>query len=332
MTINLINPGDNSGSFDCNEKSPLMQNLNEDIINKNCGACKTPSLNDVDGVENSWFNELDVKDTNAGHAGNCDPMQTGHIINDPNNPNPDVIYRYPKGIRGCNQAMYDLFSDLVVIDSNSKVHRVPIIYGTQERAVAEILQSNVRKDETLVVDRITLPMLSIYNSDMQYNQNRFLFHQALDYRIKKNTGKPGFTNKERHERDTVFGVARGVPIDMSYTLYAWTSYLEDMNQILEQIFTKFSLVAYINVRGVPWEVIVKLNSTANNIDIEPGDQNLRIIKYQFNLTAETYIPQPIVRKKSVLAIKTDFFNSVNVEEINDVFGRLEESVKELKVD
>jgi hypothetical protein len=141
--------------------------------------------------------------------------------------------------------------------------------------------------------------------------------------------KPGFTQRERYERDTVFGVARGIPINRGYTLTAWTMYIEDIDQILEQILLKFSPIAYINVRGVQWETIVTLDSIANNVDAEPGEK-LRIIKYQFNFTAQTYIPQPIARKKAVLRTKTDIFNSVDEEKITEVFGRIEEAVEEFE--
>src|SRR5690606_12085900 len=114
------------------------------------------------------------------------------------------------------------------------------------------------KDNSLVVDRIKLPMLAIYSSDFQFNQERYVYHKAVDYMTElRPDRKPGFTVQERRERDTIFGVARGIPIDVGYTLYAWTLYIEDMNQIIEQIVLKFSPMAYINVRGVPWEVSVK---------------------------------------------------------------------------
>ena len=125
-------------------------------------------------------------------------------------------------------------------------------------------------------------------------------------------------------------MARGIPVNMGYTLTAWTMYREDMNQIVEQIMTKFSQVAYIRVTGVPWEVIVKLDSVANNINNEPGDQQIRIIKYEFNMTAQTYIPQPIERKKAVLRAKIDFVDGLTEETITDVLGRIELSVKELE--
>ena len=146
----------------------------------------------------------------------------------------------------------------------------------------------------------------------------------------RDDGKPGFTLNEKYNRDTVFGFARGIPVDISYTLYAWTLYLEDMNQILEQILLKFSQTAYITVTGVPYEVIVKLDSIANNLDYEPGDQAIRVIKYQFQLTTETYIPQPITRQKAVLKTKIDLVDGLDESEIQQVMARLEDSVKELK--
>ena len=111
---------------------------------------------------------------------------------------------------------------------------------------------------------------------------------------------------------------------------AWTMYREDMNQIVEQIITKFSQVAYIRVTGVPWEVIVKLDSIANNLNNEPGDQQIRVIKYEFNMTVQTYIPQPIERKKSVLKMKVDFVDGITDQEITEILGRIEKTVKELE--
>ena len=142
--------------------------------------------------------------------------------------------------------------------------------------------------------------------------------------------RPGFHTKEKTERDTVFGVARGIPINKTYTLMAWTAYMEDIDQILEQVLVKFSPVAYITVRGVRWETVVTLDSIANNVDYEPGDQNQRIIKFEFNLTAKSYIPQPIVRKKSVLETRVDLHNSVDEQDISEVLGRIETSVENIE--
>ena len=256
-----------------------------------------------------------------GFSANCDPLQAGKIYND-NNPNPNVIYNYAKGIRGTDDAVLALFKDIVVIDDDGKIWPVPIIWGTQERAVAYIIQKNAREDETLVVDRPTLPMLAIHQSNIAPNKERYVYHKAINYFRDKN-GKPGMMYKEKKDNDTVFGFSKGIPVDISYNLYAWTRYLEDMNEILEQILPKFSLLAYIKVKGIPWEIPVKLEAIGNNINHEVGDKEIRVIKYQFNLVAETYIPQPITRKKVVQKIVTDFHNSTNEKEISKVYGRME---------
>lgn len=290
---------------------------------------------DVSSVDMSWLEDVTQSKTGNGAAALGDPQQTGHIINDQGQglggPNRNTVYRYAKSLRGTDEAVKQLFEDIIVLDESGKAHSVPIIWATQEKAVAYILQENVRKDESLVVDRIRLPMLAIHSSEYSFNPDRYIYHKAIDYlRSPQLGGKPGFTVSERYQRDTVFGVSRGIPLDIGYTLYAWTLYEEDMNQILTQIVTKFSQIAYIRVRGISWEIGVKLNSINNNVDIEPGDKKTRVFKYKFGLTAESFVAQPIVRKKAVLKTKVEFTDSVEDTDVTEVLARLEQAVKELE--
>jgi hypothetical protein len=75
---------------------------------------------------------------------------------------------------------------------------------------------------------------------------------------------------------------------------------------------------------------VKLNSIANNVDIEPGDKKTRVFKYQFGFTAESFVAQPIVRKKAVLKTRIEITDSVEDEDVTEVLARLEQAVKELE--
>ena len=319
-----VNPGSHQskGLNDCNPIPPAETSRNKEKAPKSCSG---------PGMGTGWIEEAAKSKVGLGKDAQCDPMQTGQIVDDVNDPERQVLYRYSKSLRGCDEAMVDMFSKLVVIDEDGKAHKVPILWGTQEKAVTWILQDNVRKDGSLVVERIRLPVLAIYSSGMDFDQTRYTYHKALDYmRRLRPDNKPGFTAKEKFERDTVFGVARGIPINKTYTLTAWTMYMEDMDQILEQIMLKFSPIAYIRVRGINWETAVNLDSIANNVDYEPGDQNQRIIKFEFNLTAKAYIPQPIVRNKSVLATKTDFYNNVDEDKITEALDKLEDSVDKIE--
>lgn len=294
-----------------------------------CGRDEEPNKRGVNSSDLNWFNEDNAKE-GLGARADCDPMKQGLIRNDPADPNPTTLYRYSKGLRGCDEAILDMFSNIEVLDEEGKAHRIPIIWASQEKAVAAIMQDNVRKDESLVVDRIRLPMLAVNSTDFQYDVDRYTYHGALDWNREKD-GRPGFYVKEKkHERDTVFGRARGIPVNITYTLYAWTMYIEDMNQIIEQIMSKFSLDAYIRVRGVAWEIPVQLDSIANNLEVEPGDQAVRVVKFQFNLTAKTYIPQPITRRKAVLKTRVELVDGLTEEEVTQVMARIEEAVKELE--
>lgn len=313
---------------ECNDKG-INQGQNFDKSPGYCGADEQPNLRGVNDDSMNWLRDEAMKKTGFGAKVDCDPMQRGHIINDPITPERNVLYRYSKSIRGTDEAMLDMFRDVVVIDEDGKAWPIPVMLGTPEKAVAAIVQDNVRKDETLVVDRLKLPLMAITQTSIDYDLERYTYHKAINY-MRGADGKPGLTLKEKYERDTILGMARGIPVNIGYTLTAWTMYREDMNQILEQILTKFSHAAYIRVTGVPFEVIVKLDSIANNNDYEPGDQAIRIVKYEFNLTVQTYIPQPIERKKAILKTKIDFVDGLSEDEITAVLARIEESVKDLE--
>ena len=329
----------------CNEPGPI-KDLNIDkappfcrdgLQDKGSGTIDhkdfLTSQSDVTSRDISWLEDATQSKLGNGKPALCDPQQTGHIVNEQgmSPPNRNTVYRYAKSLRGADEAMKELFSDLIVIDEAGKTFNVPIIWATQEKAVAYILQENTRKDESLVVDRVRLPMLAIHASNYSFNQDRYVYHKAIDYlRTPRTNWKPGFTVSERYERDTIFGVSRGIPMDINYTLYAWTMYEEDMNQILTQIVTKFSPMAYIRVRGISWEIGVKLDSIANNVDTEPGDQAIRVFKYQFQFTAESFVAQPIVRKKAVLKTMIDVTDSPDDEDVTEVLARLEQAVKELE--
>lgn len=319
------------GLNECNVKG-IGADVNLDPAPPYCDKDPESAADNRRGINDDSLNFLKdqtMKKTGFGARVDCDPMQRGYIINDLENPERQVLYRYSKSIRGTDEAMLDMFNNVVVIDEDGKAWPIPVMLGPPEKAVAAIVQDNVRKDETLVVDRLKLPLLALTQTNIDYDLDRYTYHKAINL-FRGADGRPGLTVSEKYNKDTVFGLARGVPINIGYTITAWTMYREDMNQIVEQILTKFSHAAYIRVTGVPWEVIVKLESIANNLEVEPGDQAIRVIKYEFNMTAQTYIPQPIERKKAVLKMKIDFVDGMTEDEITEVMARIEESVKELE--
>lgn len=261
-----------------------------------------------------------------GVKGNCDEMQLGHIVGDPQeaarDPSRETITRYSRVLKACDQAVLDLFGDVKVIDDVGTDHAVPIIMKSPERAVAWILQENVRKDNTGVVNRIRLPIMSLYRSGIALQLQRYTYHRAMDWhrRLDPN-GRPGLTSMDRK---TVYGTAMGIPVDLSYDLNCWTLYVEDMNQILEQVLLKMSSLAYIRVQGVPQETVVKLGNVQNTSEAEPGDKKNRVVKYQFSLTVETYIPQPLAVRKAVTDVRMEsLLLGLSEGDIQEVLEKLE---------
>jgi hypothetical protein len=173
----------------CGEPAPDPDPI-RDPIPPNCGP-KRPSLRDVPGrPEEGWDQPPCTDHMPSGVSGLCDPMQAGKIINDPSDPSPHTIYRYAKGVRGCDEAMLDLFRGMVVIDEDGKAHNIPIMWASQERAVQFILGENARKnDPNMVIDRPRLPLLSMHSTSYQFNQSRYIYHKALDY-MRASPGTP----------------------------------------------------------------------------------------------------------------------------------------------
>src|SRR5690242_19822892 len=173
MSSKLVNLGthDQNNLVDCQPKG-FPERLMEETPQADCN--RESQIND-------WIDNLNNKNVGLGNPNFCDPMQTGQIVDDLDMPNRNVVYRYSKAIRACDEAVMGLFKNLVVIDNDGKAHAVPIIWATQEKAVLFQMAENVRKDESLVVDRIKLPMMAIYSNSFQFNQERYIYHKATDY-------------------------------------------------------------------------------------------------------------------------------------------------------
>ena len=113
--------GPNSNSYDktlndFKEKSPLFRSEN---IDPAPGFTQQPPDNQNNiglGVPSDWTTDVFTQKIGLGSQNNCDPFQSGSIVNDLETPNRNTIYRYSKSVRACDEAVMDLFRNLVVID------------------------------------------------------------------------------------------------------------------------------------------------------------------------------------------------------------------------
>jgi len=216
-----------------------------------------------------------------------------------------AISAYSRTLRGCDQCVVNEFKNIFVLDPEGKINHVPVVWGPQEKAVAIALSPAIDK-QNIRIDRIKLPMLAVASGDLEFDPSRFTYHMAYRwfYEGMDVSSKLAYGTEKRYG-DTVFGKSRGLPVTKRYTLYAWARYTEDMNQLLEQVMLKFAPILTLEVPDVHWEVILKLDGVSNGISSEIGDSAIRIIKYEFGLTAETYISRGFIRGKTVFDLQSE---------------------------
>lgn len=228
-----------------------------------------------------------------------------------NPPGRGWIMRYQNSIRFTDWAMIRLFQDLEVMDGQGRTRKVPIIMGSQERAVAAILGPNVRMDGSGVVDRIRLPMLALWPLDINLDETRFAYPLAIQWDIRDPRYR---TAKSRN--DLILGRSRGIPITRTYTLYAWSKYQETMNQIVEQVLHKFRPTANLKVEGIDFEAPAYLETIANTGSIDAPDSEDRPVKTEFALRIESMIANTWITEKTAKRLRLSF--AVSREGVVDV--------------
>lgn len=127
-------------------------------------------------------------------------------------------------IKKYDEAFMDQFRKMIVVSEEGKSHEVPIIWGTNERAAAAAFQANIRKDNSLAVDRIRLPLLNAWRIGLRCED----------------------------------------VIKIDYNLCAWTLYQEDANQLLEQILYNFHPSCSIGGSEEKYLGSLKLDAITNN--------------------------------------------------------------------
>jgi len=252
-------------------------------------------------------------------------MQTPKMFQPASGVGRQYIFGYSKCIRNANLAMMDLFSDILVVNDDQQAYQIPIIFGSQERAIiyafGEQFVSNPDRQDKGLIDRVRIPMMALKPGDINFNQDRYVYHEAR----RRGNLEQGVYGQEKRPFDVIYQFSKGIPIDIDYTLMVWTKYYEHMMQIVEQILQKFSPIAYIKVEGIPWETAVRLEGSSNNMNDDVEDKQVRILKYNFTLKAESHISQPIKRDKTALKITQKHVILGDLERSSEIETIIEEA-------
>lgn len=186
------------------------------------------------------------------------------------------------------RAMINAFSQLDLLDGNGTSQPVNCIYGHAERAVAKSLQE----------ENIQLPIISVVQAVTENDDERRRYLPTLVVESAWNK------DLQRAQRVISF-VPR--PVNIMYTVGVWTRYNEDMDQIASQIRLMFNPSLDV---ATPQSDLTKafLEDEDNVSSFNVGDQEDRVIRKNFSVLVQTYVPQ-----KRYLVTNTGKIEEFNAE-------------------
>lgn len=164
------------------------------------------------------------------------------------------------------------FGKIHYIDRNNNSIEVKCFHANQERAIAK----------TVLGDNITLPVITISEKNTENSKDRARYGSMLVHEK--------YWHKVQQRAVRTLSLVP-TPVNINYSINIWTKYKEDMDQIREYILTIFNPDLEIET-----EHGGKIKSfIINESDVEQAeapDRDDRILKKNFAISVETYIPSP----------------------------------------
>lgn len=194
-----------------------------------------------------------------------------------------------------------LFSNIYVVRTHSSGTekeriKVPLAYGPSEKYL-------VRDKEDPTLNRgyqIKMPRMSFEIKSIQYDSSRKL------NTIKKNV------QPIEGDQGTVIRQYQGVPYNITIDLSILSKYIDDANQIVEQILPWFTPGYTITVNTIPEmnykdDIAVVLNSVALADNYEENWTTRRDIIWTLSFTVKAIFYGPIVDKKLITKVQADVY-------------------------
>ena len=127
-----------------------------------------------------------------------------------------------------------------------------------------------------------LPILTVHQSGAKSDEGRRRYDNIL---IKSSVWNDDIQRAERI-------ISRAdVPVNITYSVNLWTKYMEDMDQISQNIRVKFNpSLKLITPFTDNLKVFLKDESTSSTL--VDGDREDRLLRKSFAVEAELYIPSP----------------------------------------
>lgn len=206
---------------------------------------------------------------------------------------------YHKSIQKLIVSFGTLFNDIDIIrytnnDVPKEKFKVPLSYGQKEKYIRRITSDpNLTKSIMTVV-----PRMSFMLNGLSYDASR----------------KQISTLKNYSQKEGINSQYVPVPFNFDFNLSIFVRNIEDGSQILEQILPFFTpdytlTVDFINSMGKKYDIPIILNAVSSNIDFEGEMDNTRIIIWELNFTAKSYIWPPVKESGIIRVVDANIFNT-----------------------
>jgi|TARA_R100000995_G_scaffold80285_3_gene51960 hypothetical protein len=164
------------------------------------------------------------------------------------------------------------FDKMVYLNNDLEKVEVKCRYGNPERTIAKL-----NEHDNIVLPMITLSQNSVVEADTRRRNSSLLIQRTL-----------WDEESQRAERIVSFCDR---PVTLQYDLNVWCKYMEDLDQLAQQIRLAFNPSIPL-LTEFSKESQAFLASEANNYSFALADREDRILQKKFTVSVETYIKSP----------------------------------------
>lgn len=169
----------------------------------------------------------------------------------------------------------EIFGSLQVVKGDSTLRDVEMIYANPERAVAKIVESRTTN----------LPLLSIQFDGLEVDSMR---RRPMEAIVDKKFWDP------KAQRAVRYLALAPVAANISFSINIWGKYIEEVNQLTEQIVLKFRPNLPVDIKKD--EVYqAYLTQITDSMEQDMPDRKDRILKRVAKFEVQSYIPSKVFK-------------------------------------
>ena len=162
--------------------------------------------------------------------------------------------------------------DIHFIDAEEKAQQVNAFFANPERAIAKL-----REDRTL-----TLPLITVSIDDID---------QDVDRRRNDNSLEISTVWDKKSQRALRIISKTPKPINLSFSINIWAKYVEDINQLLENVIQLFNPSLDFTTSHTS-HTKAFIDQITDNSVVSVADKEDRVIRKMIVITAEAYLSFP----------------------------------------